>query len=65
MKKAVRKLQVHRETLRALGVLDGKDLARAVGGLVESVDNCPAPQRESGRNCPAPAIPRSGATCPV
>jgi hypothetical protein len=64
MKKTIRKLLVRRETLRALGVLNSNDLARAIGGLAESVENCPAPQRESGKNCPAPVIAQLEPTSP-
>ena len=64
MKKATCKLLVHRETLRALGVLKDKDLTRVIGGLAESADTCRAPQRESTRDCPAPVVASSDGTCP-
>jgi hypothetical protein len=43
MKKLIRKLIVRSETIRTLRALDDKDLARAVGGDIESARNCPAP----------------------
>lgn len=50
MKKTTRKLVIRSETLRALRVLDNKDLTRAVGGSA-------APLRESGDlHCPALAV---------
>ncbi len=56
MRKAIRKLVVRRETVRALHVLDHKDLARAHGGAV-SVEPCAMLQVESGNvYCPAPGI---------
>jgi hypothetical protein len=61
MRKPIRKLIVRSETIRALRALDHGDLARAVGGDIESARNCPAPAvvglYESGKvNCPAPAV---------
>lgn len=54
MRKTIRKLVVRRETLRALHVLDHKDLARAHGGA-DSAAPC-AMEVESGKIfCPAPA----------
>jgi hypothetical protein len=44
MKKRIRKLAIRRETIRALCMLNGRGLARAIGGQLESADNCPAPQ---------------------
>lgn len=55
MRKTIRKLVIHRETVRALHVLDHKELARAHGGD-ESAAPCAMPQVESGKIfCPAPA----------
>lgn len=54
MKKTTRKLVICRETVRALRVLDRRDLTRAVGG-----DGL-----ESGAFCPARAIVASTTTCP-
>jgi hypothetical protein len=56
MKKTIRKLVVRSETLRALRVLDNRDLTYAVGGTVVAL-------RESGRDCPAPAVADSGDSC--
>lgn len=60
MRKTIRKLVVRRETVRALHVLDHKDLARAHGGA-GSVAPCAMQQAESGNVfCPAPAaVPTS------
>lgn len=58
MKKTIRKLVLRSETIRALRALDHRDLARAVGGTVVAL-------RESGINCPAPAVVESGGTCPA
>jgi hypothetical protein len=55
MRKSIRKLVVRREIVRALHVLDHKDLARAHGGT-GSVAPCAIPQAASGNvYCPAPA----------
>jgi hypothetical protein len=65
MKKSNCKLVLRSETIRALRVLDNRDLARAVGGdavpQVESTESgriCPAQVEsgESGRICPAPVV---------
>ncbi len=58
MRKTIRKLVVHRETVRALHVLDHKDLARAHGGA-GSVAPCAILQAESGNVfCTSPgAVP--------
>jgi hypothetical protein len=62
MKKAIGKLAFRRETLRVLRTLG--ELAQVIGGA-DSAAGCPAPQRESGRDCPAPAEPQSGTACPA
>ena len=55
MRKAIHKLVVRRETVRALHVLDHKDLARAHSGA-GSVESCAMQQAESGNvYCPASA----------
>jgi len=54
MKKTIRKLVVRSETLRALRVLDTRDLTRAVGGSEDLV-------RESRATCPAPAVASTAA----
>jgi len=54
MKKTFRKLVLQRETIRALRVLDQRELTRAVGGLVESTEVCTSGLAESGNaDCPA------------
>lgn len=63
MRKTVRKLVVRRETVRALHVLDYKDLARAPGGA-ESAAPCAMPEVESGKIfCPAPAAGPTATGC--
>lgn len=63
MRKTIRKLVVRRETVRALHVLDHKDLAGAHGGA-GSVAPCAIPQVESGNiYCPAPAAVPTAAGC--
>lgn len=54
MKRRIRKLVVHRETVRALCMLNDRELARAIGGQLESGDNCPAPQKQPIQNVPDP-----------
>jgi len=54
MKKTIRRLVVRSEIIRALRVLDNRDLARAAGG-----DEIPL--RETGKVCPAPAFVESDA----
>jgi hypothetical protein len=64
MKKATQKLVVRRETIRELRALDKAELAHAIGGA-DTADVCLTAQRESARNCPAPAgLASAGTNCP-
>jgi len=58
MKKTIRKLVVHRETLRTLRTLDDRDLIHAVGGSED-------PLRETGRICTIAAVVGSRDICPA
>lgn len=59
MKKPVRILALHRETIRALKALDERSLYYVAGGSVASL---PALRAESGNvNCPAQAVPAASA----
>jgi hypothetical protein len=63
MRKTIRKLVVHRETVRTLHVLDHKDLARAPGGA-GSAAPCAMPEVESGKIfCPVSAAVPTAAGC--
>jgi hypothetical protein len=54
MKKALRKLVLRGETLRLLRALDGKELARAVGG--DATSPGAADETQTRMMCPAPVV---------